>query len=483
MLKGTMGNIFQCCQTLSNLFKCQDTPVQGGAEQSPLLSSDESECESPSLPYDLDDGLLTVSSGVTNPALEPEHFLFPDIILSSNPGGEVTLVEPMVCLLVSEEEEGQKVDVAGDATREMSFGEGRDRSYSEVETQTEAETHIGMTVQTQTESQAEVQTQTEILKCNDEIVEQDVRTLTNKGITKETDGWERVRQADVFLETRGGIQTFQKQRNSAAWDGVEGSADVVVPWSAGEKTNLDKFEVTATSANPMLQMKQNTQLQEELNTDEGDVFKLQQGDAAAEENSDFAWTSQHPALTHLEEKPKGQNTDSECTSSVLTEHKKSNMDDFITTVESHGTTKHSAGIVNNLVPVDRCKELQSNHDDEKTKKIPELSCLAMDTKDQSNAQADETADLCILNMDDVQRPGNSHMAKTGLQEGLEMEAAVPPTDDEKGAEMKQMTLFLVDRLFLAAPHVKGVYTVLYTNLNVHNHCFTTKWKINTWWFF
>ncbi|KAM6907215.1 clustered mitochondria protein homolog [Xenentodon cancila] len=186
-----MGNIFHCCHILSNLLKCQDTPAQGGAEQSPLLSSDESEYESPSLPYDLEDGPLTASSGLTNPALEPEHFLFPDIILSSNPGGEVTLVEPMVCLLVSEEEEGQKVAGPGVEPQEMSYRQGRDRSYSEVETQTDAETHVGMAAQTQTESQAEVQTQTDIFSCSDETVDQEISTFINTGIKNELDDWKK----------------------------------------------------------------------------------------------------------------------------------------------------------------------------------------------------------------------------------------------------------------------------------------------------
>ncbi|TKS65350.1 Clustered mitochondria protein -like protein [Collichthys lucidus] len=53
---------------------------------------------------DLEDDLLTVSTSVTNPTLEPENFLYPDI-KHSNLRGDVTQVEPMVCLLVSEEEE------------------------------------------------------------------------------------------------------------------------------------------------------------------------------------------------------------------------------------------------------------------------------------------------------------------------------------------------------------------------------------------
>ncbi|XP_007557848.1 clustered mitochondria protein homolog [Poecilia formosa] len=140
-----MGNIFQCCRRLLSYFKQPDDPVQRGAEESPLLSSEESDFDS------LDDSMINPSTGIANPALEPEHFLFPDIILSSNPAGEVTLVEPMVCLLVSEEDEAQGDE--GDAR------DGRDRCFSEVETQTEVETQISAEVQTQTDSEAEIQTE------------------------------------------------------------------------------------------------------------------------------------------------------------------------------------------------------------------------------------------------------------------------------------------------------------------------------------
>uniref|UniRef100_A0A3B3H675 Clustered mitochondria (cluA/CLU1) homolog b n=1 Tax=Oryzias latipes TaxID=8090 RepID=A0A3B3H675_ORYLA len=157
-----MGNILQCCQTLSNYFKWQDVSAQRGGEQSNLLSSDETESESPSDSHTLEDDLLTVSIGITNPALEPEHFLFPDIILSSNPAGEVTLAEPMVCLLVSEEEDGLRL-----MEPEYEKGEGERRGFSDIET------HVGMGVQTETKSQAEVQTQTEMLRSDETEEEKD----------------------------------------------------------------------------------------------------------------------------------------------------------------------------------------------------------------------------------------------------------------------------------------------------------------------
>ncbi|XP_074529061.1 clustered mitochondria protein homolog [Halichoeres trimaculatus] len=186
-----MGNLVQCCHTLSNYFKCKDTPAQGEAERSPLLSSEESECESPSLPDNLEEDQLTVSTGLTNPALEPEHFLFPDIILSSNLGGDMTLVEPMVCLLVSEEEEGVRADETGDEGQERSSSWAI-RGYSEVETQTEGETQMGTGVQTQTESQEEVQAQTETLVCHYETLAREMSALTRSGITEDqaVDVWD-----------------------------------------------------------------------------------------------------------------------------------------------------------------------------------------------------------------------------------------------------------------------------------------------------
>lgn len=73
----------------------------------------------------MEDDLLTVSTSVTNPTLEPENFLYPDIILSSSLGGDVTLVEPMVCLLVSEEEEEVRLDERGDGQERSNRGRNR----------------------------------------------------------------------------------------------------------------------------------------------------------------------------------------------------------------------------------------------------------------------------------------------------------------------------------------------------------------------
>lgn len=136
-----MGNIVHCCRVLSGYFRPQDALTQNEQERSALLSSEDSDCDPASLSDNSEEDLSTVSTGVTNLTLEPENFLFPDIILSSSLGEDVALVEPMVCLLVSEE---------GEATR-LVDGDGKSRVFSEVETQTEAETWIGSQAQTQTE--------------------------------------------------------------------------------------------------------------------------------------------------------------------------------------------------------------------------------------------------------------------------------------------------------------------------------------------
>lgn len=137
-----MGNIVHCCRILSSYFSCRDALTHNEPERSALLSSDDSDCDPASLSDNFEEDLSTVSTGMTNLTLEPENFLFPDIILSSSLGGDVTLVEPMVCLLVSEEGEATRLDEVG----------GRSRVFSEVETQTEAETWVGSQAQTQTET-------------------------------------------------------------------------------------------------------------------------------------------------------------------------------------------------------------------------------------------------------------------------------------------------------------------------------------------
>lgn len=179
-----MGNVVYCCHTLSNYFKCRDALVQGEPERSPLLSSEESDCDSPSLPEITEDDL---SPSSTNPTLEPENFLFPDIILSSNLGGDVTLVEPMVCLLVSEEEDRTRVD----EPREESRRRGSGGCY--VESQTEVETQIVMGVQTQTEFQGH----SEILMHHNPNVERESNMLVKTGNEDLCEGHEPVKQVET----------------------------------------------------------------------------------------------------------------------------------------------------------------------------------------------------------------------------------------------------------------------------------------------
>ncbi|XP_072301729.1 clustered mitochondria protein homolog [Eucyclogobius newberryi] len=165
-----MGNVVQCCHFLSDYFKRGDAFAPPAAERSPLLSSDdETRSISPSLHDDAEDDMLTLSTDLNNPALEPEHFLFPDLILSSNLGSEAAVVEPMVCLLVSEEEEGRRGNTV--------HGRGL---YSEVQTQTENETHLFQSGKLQT--QVEVETQTERLLESPKVQEKGEDTEMNVDI-------------------------------------------------------------------------------------------------------------------------------------------------------------------------------------------------------------------------------------------------------------------------------------------------------------
>lgn len=371
-----MGNIVQCCHTLSNYFKCKDGPARGEPERSPLLSSEESECESPSVPDDLEDDLLTVSTGVTNPTLEPENFLFPDIILSSNLGGDVTLVEPMVCLLVSEEEEGVRADEPADEVQERS-NRWRSRGYSEVETQTEVETQIGMGVQTQTESQAHTETH----------VERDVNAPTNTVVAVDVCGEHELHQ----------------------------QVDV--------------------------QPKHNAESKKELHTDVNDVLKLQQ-------NSDSAWTEYSAAPT--QERAEEQNR----------EHNVSNTEENIPVEESQ-PAKYSSDteMVENSDPDERRVDVtqQSSQDDEQTGQTTVVSGRDVNDKDFDviHSLSEEHADQSGSN-EKRDEEDNRNVLE---QHDVELETVLPQVEEEEEveeAERKQMTLFSVDRLFLAAPHVKGV---------------------------
>lgn len=197
MHRSTMGNVVQCCPTFLNYFKCSDALVQAKPERSPLLSSEESECDLPSLPEVTEEDL---SPGSSNLTLEPENFLFPDIILSSNLGGDLTLVEPMVCLLVSEEENGTRVGEPGKEAR----GRSRQGRY-EFEAQTEVEMHIGLEVKTQTEFQGH----SEVLMHHNPAVEREVEEV-------ETDAQQHTQpklnaKVTVFTENN---TDFMQQQNS-----------------------------------------------------------------------------------------------------------------------------------------------------------------------------------------------------------------------------------------------------------------------------
>ncbi|XP_034538961.1 clustered mitochondria protein homolog [Notolabrus celidotus] len=415
-----MGNVVQCCHTLSNYFKCKDAPVQEEAERSPLLSSEESECESPSLPDDSEEDLLTVSTGVTNPALEPEHFLFPDIILSSNLGGDMTLVEPMVCLLVSEEEEGVRADEPVDEGRERSCS-WRIRCYSEVETQTEGETQMGTGVQTQTESQEEVQAQTEKPVSRNETLVTEMNTLTYTGTMKDY-------AVDVWDES-----VIMKQED-------------VTENEMTESHIQEEFCTIFTEQT--LQREEDTELMKELNTDEGSLFNLQQHDVIAKENTDLT-------LTIQEKEP-----DSRPDSLLQSEQDINNMD------ETFPQKKAEISDTDVLETFDDCDLTQKQtitQDNIKTEHVPADPNINL-SEDQAGHNSDNFTSntshtQCQENLQPTKKKEEDEEDSNSSLQGvsvLKVEKEEEEVEEEQeGAEVKQMTLFSVDKLFLAATCVKA----------------------------
>ncbi|KAM4726274.1 clustered mitochondria protein homolog [Anableps anableps] len=424
-----MGNIFQCCHALLSFFKYQDAPAQGGAEQSPLLSSEDSDFDSLSLPYNLDDSIVNPSAGITNPALEPDHFLFPDIILSSNPGGEVTLVEPMVCLLVSEEDEEQGLGgQPGDKGEIRKHREGRDRAFSEVETQTEVETQISTAVQTQTDSEAEIQTQIGLLGYSDKTLETAEIELCWK---------EKPKQVDLFSEAQTSqnkplqLITFQKVGPQSI--NTEDSAESE-PTGREGKNNKEII----TSTKPKSQIEQNIKPQE---------GGWQQSAANA---PGFVWTEQHHALTHPRENGKDKNIE-------RTEHTTYSVDKYT------GAEHESNDKVNHFSSVGSHEDLQvkselSDEDPGDTSVL--LAHKVRNEKDPLIIHTDGLVDQSIFNKAHMHDPENIKPAKRENEEQQDKADVLPPLEkeaaEEEGVAKEEMkTPFLVDRLFLGASLIKA----------------------------
>lgn len=429
-----MGNIFQCCQTLTNYFKCQDTPGPGEAERSPLLSSEESECESPSLLDNSEDDALTVSTNsITNLALEPENFLFPDIILSSSLGGDVTLVEPMVCLLVSEEDEGGGEGMGEQRSEERGrSNEMRGRGYSEVETQTKIETQIGMGVQTQTEWQTEVQTQTETLEFGNKRVVRGGSMIISSEARKEMHDWDQHEGVEQLLLE---AQTSEK-KSSDIWCDVEVSADLELPGKVGRQTAKDKLEVTATLTKLTLQTERNTDPIEEEHTD-----------SALREPTTLQWN----------EKPDEQKTESKHTSVMQADLSFTNEN--IAAVESETMTKCSNNDtenVENFDPTEGCVNLkqQSNQDNGQMEELEQT----VNEKQHNNIHI-ETNNHVVQTAGHIQSQDKSHLPKK-LEEAIKTDERQAEGEEEGETDIDRMTLFLVDRLFLGAPHVQSEWIFL-----------------------
>lgn len=473
-----MGNIVLCCHTLSNYLKCKDVPVQGEPERSPLLSSEESECDSPSLPDDLEEDLSTIC--VTNPTLEPENFLFPDIILSSSLGGDVTLVEPMVCLLVSEEEVGARVQECGDGGQERSH-RGRDREYSEVETQTEVETQIGMGVQTQTELQAQ----------------SDVEALANEVVVDAWPQHETLKQVDVVWDVQADAKTSEESLDSGTWSTIDGPVELELPEKVERLTEENKVTLkqshipeglTANLTKHTFQTEQNTT----LNTGEEDGLNSEQNtEPSCEElytlptrenvNNSMLIVANLPQTSSIQEaaeimntfrqqgvKAKGQNMESQCTAVMLLEHKV-NMDGNIAVGDSQKRVKlPKCNNMEDFVPAE-CEDLTRQSKNQMGQETV-LSGHDVSGEEHDVVQTkanftlpELTASQSVLNAAHIERQENLCPPKrTGDRKAAQSETPLrqEKQEEEEGAEMKQMTLFAAERLFLAGAHVKGAWLYL-----------------------
>ncbi|XP_021163395.2 clustered mitochondria protein homolog isoform X1 [Fundulus heteroclitus] len=421
-----MGNIFQCCHALLSFFKCQDTPVHSGAEQSPLLSSEESELDSSSSLYDLEDSATNPPAGITNPALELEHFLFPDIVLSSNPGGEVTLVEPMVCLLVSEEDEEPRLGEEGEV---RSRREGRSRTFSEVETQTEPETPINAGVQTQTDSEAEIQTRADVL---DEM---------------EICWEEKTMLVDLLL----GAQTSRdnpSQLNAALLRGepqsvnTGGSAESELTGREGENSEPWEFEDITTSTEAIPQIKQHVKLEEDLTS--GAERQQSEGNAPG-----VVRTEQLRAPAPPSENGGDKNFE-------RTEHKTGSMDQNICAEEDRNSTGNclsSAGLHEDLLVEDEGPDYGSGQTS------GPLAHQVGNEKDSLITYTDELADQSTFTKGHMYGQKNMKPAKVEEEEQQAGENPVTEkeaAEEEEGAEREEKILFLANRPFLGATLTKGL---------------------------
>lgn len=336
----------------------------------------------------------------------------------------------MVCLLVSEEEEGQRVDEPGDEGQERR-NRGRNRGFSEVETQTEAETQIGMGVQTQ----MELQTPSEMLVCNNETMEREVNTLTNNG--------NRNKEADVLLDAQRGTHTSdkysekvtnvspgtQKKRlGSETWSDNK-LVGFVVPRRVESLTEKCKLALRGIDREAKHEeLKEN---HEGLTgTDGENTFNLQQ-------NTHFA-CADHSIFPTQNVKDKGQNTENV----QLTK-----FNDINTETECVGLTRPGEQ-VDGQMGQETVVSVQHVNGKNYNGVQTQRTTLTEDCADQT----------AILIVDHTQRQENwmGDTNKAGLQHVVELETVLQQVEEEKqGAEMKRMPLLSVDRFFLAGSQVKG----------------------------
>ncbi|XP_046876436.1 clustered mitochondria protein homolog [Hypomesus transpacificus] len=455
-----MGNVFKCCPMLGGFFRCQTAPQKGDAERSPLLSEEGSECET--LWDDTEQDLLT------NPTLEQGHFLFPDIVLSSSIGVDVAVVEPSVCLPVTKDDQarGAGVTVRGDERTDEEPVEGmdggRERLCSEVETQTESGIPAGMEAQTQTETQTETQTQTQA----DHLMETDDKTDTNTQslghIAKESYCLSDVRnQLDITV----GIQA-EKCKTSQTQTHTQ---------------LLAVTELNTVNADQIVdQMKQKTVLTKEYadKSERSHVLTVQTA-SQIEQNEDQ--TKQNTVLMERNTDQTQQNMDLTEPSKVLIEQTIDLKESFGAkdqTEPSIGKTKQNTSRTEQTTDPVYLNTPQAQRrtdpgylDTDQTEQRTDIGYLDTD-------QTEQRTDPGYLDTDPTEQRTDPGYLDTDLteqdteqvgQDSEELEQAaeregqagtrVDAGEEDGVAESKQITLFMVDKLFLAAPHITGPTSV------------------------
>uniref|UniRef100_A0A6Q2YP14 Clu domain-containing protein n=1 Tax=Esox lucius TaxID=8010 RepID=A0A6Q2YP14_ESOLU len=481
--KSIMGNIVNCCQTLRRYIQHKQEEQEVEEERSPLLSKEGSECDSPT-PPDLDNDLKVL---MTNSVLERDHFLFPDIVLSSNIGVGMATMGPTEYLLVmdgEEENRRREYDRRDDGTAKRPEGEVKRRQQlcATAQTQTDAETQVWMEVQTQTEVQTvETQTRTE----TDHYIV--IQTEKQTGVqTQSQRDMLAVKLTDTELWTDIEIQTKTKILTEIQTQTEQNPGQMEQSTVAMEFSNIKMEHYSGQTEQITVCMEQNTvQTEQYIDQPEQNTIQMEYNTFLTEQiNRETEHNIEHKVLyvnltTNSSTQSKQTTDQVQCPAkteqnSVPTEQKNNqteqnedekelNLDktkkltkndlDIKKIEESPGQIDLNAVQAERKVdPVE--KEELGSEKEEIGDQRAELAVLQVE-KDEARveggvAKADQRAELAVIQVEKDEARVEEGVAK--VDPGVEQrELAFVQLED--GMKQKNVTLFVVDKLFLAPPHL------------------------------